>query len=93
MARITIPADEKEKVRADIETIIAYVEQINEAQGLAQGLANGGEELAPEQQHNAGVKNVMRADENPHESGLYTDALIAAAPKSEKGYITVKKIL
>ena len=38
-------------------------------------------------------RNVMREDANPHETGLYTEALVGAAPRREGEYIKVKKIL
>lgn len=94
LARITIPDNEIEKVRQDIEAILAYVGQVNEANSA------GGEvpeklpvNLPSERQYNFGVKNVMREDGLPHESGKFTDALLSRAPKTEKGFIKVKKIL
>lgn len=94
LARITIPENEIEKVCQDIEAILSYVSQINEANSA------GGElpeklpgNLSPERQYNFGVKNVMREDGQPHESGKFTDSLLTRAPKTEKGFIKVKKIL
>ncbi len=92
LARITIPENEIEKVRKDMEVILAYVSQINEANDLA-AAGDSSAELSPRQQHNFGVKNVMREDGEPHETGKFTDALLAAAPKTQKGYIEVKKIM
>lgn len=95
LARITIPENEIEKVRADMEVILAYVSQINEANDLvAAGSVHGTSfDLPPKQQHNFGVKNVMREDGQPHETGIYTEKILASAPNTEKGYIKVKKIL
>ncbi len=90
LARITIPENEIEKVRQDIDAILAYVGQINEANELS---TKKSVELSPESSYYSGVKNVMREDSEPHESGIFTDALIGQAPKTEKGYIKVKKIL
>ena len=39
------------------------------------------------------LTNVMRADENPHESGLYTEALLKAAPTRVGNRIAVKQVL
>jgi Asp-tRNA(Asn)/Glu-tRNA(Gln) amidotransferase C subunit len=36
---------------------------------------------------------VIREDAEPHETGKFTDALLAAAPKTKNGFIAVKKIL
>ena len=93
LARITIPEAEIEKVRKDIDTILAYVGQINDAHDIAKGKSGDAENQAIFEVRNSGVKNVMRDDGEPHESGKFTDALLAAAPKTEKGYVKVKKIL
>lgn len=81
LARIFLPESEKESLRKDIDGILEYVGQIKEASSVE------GEpwELA--------VKNVMREDIPTHKKGEYTDALVNAAPKREKGYVKVKKIL
>jgi aspartyl-tRNA(Asn)/glutamyl-tRNA(Gln) amidotransferase subunit C len=84
LARITIPEDQIEKVRHDIGGILDYVSQINELD------ASKAENTTP---YHFGVKNVLRDDSEPHEPGLYSGDLLAAAPKTEKGFIKVKKIL
>lgn len=84
LARITIPEDQIEKVRHDIGGILDYVSQINELD------ASKAENTTP---YHFGVKNVFREDNAPHEPGMYTGDLLGTAPKTEKGYIKVKKIL
>lgn len=84
LARITIPEGEIEKVRRDIDTILAYVGKIDEAGAKISRVENSDVHI---------VKNVMREDVGPHESGLFTEALLAAAPETENGYVKVKKIL
>lgn len=86
LARLDIPDAQLEKMRSDIDAILAYVGSINEASAKLDGTAEGVTDSHI-------VKNAMRADEGAHESGRYTDALLAAAPASEKGYVKVKKIL
>lgn len=96
LARITIPENEMEKVRKDIDTILAYVDQIKEATDAAARAAPAENVLLSDgsvYNHSSVVKNVMREDGEPHESGIYTAALLANAPKTEDGYIEVKKIL
>lgn len=98
LARITIPESEKESVRKDIDTILAYVGQINDAHDIAKSkflgfLGGSADNHATMPVYNSGVKNVMREDGEPHESGKFTDILLKAAPKTENGYIKVKKIL
>lgn len=88
LARITVPEAEMAKLQKDMGAILEYVGQINEASELA---VNTGDDEA--YAYNSGVKNVMREDNEPHESGKYTDAILKAAPKTEDGYIKVKKIL
>jgi aspartyl-tRNA(Asn)/glutamyl-tRNA(Gln) amidotransferase subunit C len=84
LSRIDVPEGEKESLRKDIDSILAYVSQIKEVHGSIQG----GDEKK------AGVlRNVMREDSSPHESGMHTEALLNSAPKREGGYLKVKKIL
>ncbi len=81
LARLEIPADEKETLRKEVDEILEYVGQI--------------QKLSPkEPPKEAGfVHNVFRDDKEPHQSGEFTDALLANAPEKENGYIKVKKIL
>jgi aspartyl/glutamyl-tRNA(Asn/Gln) amidotransferase C subunit len=91
LARITIPENEKAKMATDINKILEYVGQVSEAHTGAS--AKGGELVKTKNDHASMVRNVMREDENPHESGIFTEKLLAEAPKTEKNYVKVKKIL
>lgn len=103
LARITIPEAQIEKVRKDIGAILDYVAQINEAHDIAGDKGGKADRLDNlngsdsqndfSQSYNSGVKNVMREDGEPHEPGKFTAILLKAAPKTEDGYIKVKKIL
>lgn len=84
LARIELSQAEKEKLRVDIGAILEYVSQIKEVS------AKTAEK--PSDYFVASV-NVMREDANPHGTGIYTDALLDAAPQREEQYIRVKKIL
>lgn len=90
LARIAVSDGEKELLRRDLEGILAYVSEIKEV---------GGGQLATDTAPRTfdGVRgeihNVMRADENPHDSGMFTDDLLAAAPAREGNRVLVKKIL
>ncbi|HLP43883.1 MAG TPA: Asp-tRNA(Asn)/Glu-tRNA(Gln) amidotransferase subunit GatC [Candidatus Nanoarchaeia archaeon] len=88
LARITVPEAEMAKLQKDMGAILEYVSQINEANDLATDIQDDPSSVA-----RFGVKNVLREDAEPHESGKYTDVLLKAAPKSQDGYIKVKKIL
>ena len=80
LARLEVSAGELEKLKKEIPDILAFVEAIQEAPVSK-------EATTPE------LRNVMRADENPHESGKYTDVLLRAAPAQENNRIVVKQVV
>jgi aspartyl/glutamyl-tRNA(Asn/Gln) amidotransferase C subunit len=80
LSRMEIADGEKDALRKDIDSILAYVAQI---QGAAVGTLS---EKHP-------VRNVTRPDGPAHLPGEYTEALIDAAPLSEDNQVKVKKIL
>lgn len=80
MARISISEGEKESLRKDIDSILEYVGQIKE------------ESYAVGELWEPAVRNIMREDVLLCQPGEYTDTLVKVAPKSEKGYVKVKKI-
>ena len=81
LARIAVSDPEKEILRHDLEEILAYVSQVKEV---------AVDVPAPE----AGeLRNVMREDKDPHEPGIFTEDLLAAAPAREGNRLVVKKIL
>ncbi|MDO8482850.1 MAG: Asp-tRNA(Asn)/Glu-tRNA(Gln) amidotransferase subunit GatC [bacterium] len=82
LSRIAVTSEEKEQLRKDMESILSYVEQVN---AVSADLVLEQEELL--------LCNVMRSDDNPHESGIYTETLLSAAPSREGNYVKVKKIL
>jgi aspartyl-tRNA(Asn)/glutamyl-tRNA(Gln) amidotransferase subunit C len=82
LSRIEVSDEEKISFSKEIDSILGYVGQISE-------LASG----STDEEQTSFVKNVFRKDENPHESGLYTEALLKEAPDTEGGFVKVKKIL
>ncbi len=80
LARLEVSPEELQQLEKEIPAILAFVETIQSVAG----------EVTPE---TPPVRNVMRNDENPHESGLYTKTLLDAAPATEDGYLLVKKVL
>ena len=82
LARIRISKEELSGLEKDFEGILVYISQIQKATGgvFEEDIGNG-------------LRNVFREDENPHESGIHTEALLAQTPKREKNYLKVKKIL
>ena len=80
LARISLTEDEKAGLQKDIDGVLLYVGQIK---NLKAEMAD----VSPV------TENVMRTDEVLNASGEYTEKLINAAPKSENGFVKVKKIL
>ncbi len=81
LSRVALTGAEVEKMSTDIESILGYVSEIQKVSG---------DEPVPTV---GALRNVMREDVVTHTRGQYTEALVAAMPKSENGYLKVKKIL
>ena len=82
LSRIKLGDDEKEGLRKDIDAILGYVGEIQKVSSVT-GL-----------EKKAGtLRNVMREDTSPHESGIFTEDIIKQAPAREGNYVKVKKIL
>lgn len=83
LARIALTPEEKQKFQKDLESILGYVSELKDAP-LS--------EVVPSAEDYY-LTNVLRADEEPFDSGSYTDKILAEAPKADKGYFVVKQIL
>ncbi len=81
LCRIELTNDEKKELSGEMDSILDFVNQIQ--------TVNVGDKKESIGQ----LRNIMREDKNPHESGLYTKDILEEAPKTESGYIKVKKIL
>lgn len=81
LARIDISDNEATELLKDMSSILNYVGEIKEA---------ATEEILPEVE---ALKNVMREDGIPHESGKHSKDILAEVPKTEKEYVRVKQIL
>lgn len=82
LARIAVSDEEASALAEDITSILGYVSEIEKITGT------GGVEKSV-----GALYNVVRDDENPHESGIYTEDLLALAPLRDGQYIKVKKII
>src|SRR3989344_3912409 len=82
LARIKIPDEEISSLTGEIDSILEYVRQIQEA---------GPDSLETENTSN--TVNIMREDGIPHDSGIYSKDILAQSPQTEGEYIKVKKIL
>ena len=80
LAKIRIPEGGAQGFLNDFESILGYVKQI---EGVEIGEVN----------ESFFLKNVLRADANPHETGALSEALLAAAPETHDGFVKVNKIL
>ncbi len=80
LARLEVSDAEMVKLETEIPAILHFVETIQKA-------STGKEANAP------ALRNVMRADENPIESGKYTKTLLDAAPAREGDRVAVKQVI
>ena len=80
LARISVPANRLPKLAKEFDAILGYVSQLDEL------TVDTRLPLLP-------YTNVFRADENPHESGKYTEKLAAQFPAREGDYLSVKQIV
>ena len=80
LARIHLADEEKASLAKEIDSILAYVAQIQSAGADVSSGVNY-------------LHNVMRDDDTPHESAVFTEKLLAAAPEKEGQYFKVKKII
>lgn len=80
LARLEVSDEELAKLEQEIPDILKFVETIQTVAASAPA-------------HEPSLRNVMRADENPHEGGKYTEALLKAAPAHVDNRIEVKQVL
>jgi len=80
LARLDVSDAEIAKLEKEIPAILHFVETIQKA--------NTGKGAST-----PALRNVMRADENPHESGKYTKMLLDAAPAREGDRVAVKQVI
>ncbi len=85
LARIELTDEEKQTFAKDLENILKYVDQIREVTTGSNPQAGGGEI--------GDVYNVLREDTDPHESGQFTEKILAEVPSTQDGFVKVKKIL
>ncbi|MCR4330475.1 MAG: Asp-tRNA(Asn)/Glu-tRNA(Gln) amidotransferase subunit GatC [Patescibacteria group bacterium] len=81
LSRIDISEQETEELLSEMEAILGYVSEIQEATTGAGALEVGA------------LCNVMREDEDPHTQGAYTKEILDEVPQTQDGYVKVKQIL
>lgn len=80
LARLEVSDEELAKLEKEIPDILAFVQTIQKVAASA-----------PVREPS--LRNVMRADDNPHEGGMYTKALLKAAPIRVGNRIAVKQVI
>lgn len=80
LARLDVSDEELAKLEREIPEVLAFVDVIQKAD-------TSGVSVEPE------LRNVMRADEDAHESGIHTEKLLSAAPAREGQRIAVKQVI
>jgi len=83
LSRIDFTDSELESMARDMDSILGYVEQLNEIEGKQDRLSASATERT----------NVMREDEVTSPAGKYTEKILDSAPKTNDNFIEVKKIL
>ena len=91
LARLEVSDEEMAKLEKEIPAILEFVEiiQAASAEASASDKSTAGQAGEPTK----ALRNVMRADENPHESGTYTEKLLEAAPARDGDRIAVKQVI
>jgi len=85
LARIEIGDNEVENLTREFDAILGYVGEVKEVEKFNKLDKFNKEEYL--------IRNVMRDDASPHESGIYTEKILEQAPAREGNYIKVKRIL
>lgn len=84
LSRLELTDSEKETFAHDLENILKYVDQIRE---VATDTTSAEIDAEPE------IYNVLREDENPNESGRFTEKIMKEVPETADGFVKVKQIL
>lgn len=79
LARVSVSAEEKEKMLHDMQSILGYVSEINAVSGSV-------EREVPE------LRNVFRDDVITHETGSNTKAVLSEAPATEDDFVKVNQV-
>jgi aspartyl/glutamyl-tRNA(Asn/Gln) amidotransferase C subunit len=80
LARLEVSEEELAKLEKEIPDILHFVETIQKANTDRGASASA-------------LRNVMRADEDPHEAGTYTERLLDAAPARSGNRVAVKQVV
>jgi aspartyl/glutamyl-tRNA(Asn/Gln) amidotransferase C subunit len=80
LSRISIRADEEDKMLSDMQAILGYVSEINTTEG---------ETVKEKESH----YNIVREDVVTHQSGDNTNTILEEAPNVLDSYVKVAQVL
>ena len=80
LARLEVPDAELAQLEKEIPAILGFVETIQSVDVSAV-------------ERNPTLRNVMREDSEPHETGMYTEKLLAQAPAKKDNRFVVKQVI
>ncbi len=81
LSRIEISDEEKTAMVKDLEAVLGYVSELSKVSDVS-------DEMVLEEN-----RNIFREDENAQPAGLYTERILAEAPRADNGYILVKQVI
>jgi aspartyl/glutamyl-tRNA(Asn/Gln) amidotransferase C subunit len=80
LSRVEVTDEEVVRLEKELLEIVAFIETIQKAD-------------VSQARSDTSLRNVMRDDANPHESGIYTDELLAGAPRRLGNRIAVNQVV
>ena len=83
LSRLALSEEEITRLQGEISAILEYI-------GTIQKVELHG---TPADSPYLELENVLREDGDPHETGIFTEALLAQAPRRDGSFLKVKKIL
>ncbi len=89
LSRIELDEEEKDKISKDLDSIIGYVSELKTVS--TDTVANDSSDDIFDSENKP--INILREDGGEHDKSLYSDQILASAPKVENDYIVVKRIL
>lgn len=81
LSRIAIKEVDIPRLEAELGEILSFVEEVQKVDVSVLPIATDD------------LHNVTRSDTDPYDSGIFTEAILSAAPKRNGEYIEVKQVL
>lgn len=80
LARMEVSEAELEKLEKELPAILSFVETIQSVDVAVTG-------------RNPTLRNVMREDAEPHDSGIYTEKILEQVPARQGDRLAVKQVI